>query len=192
MKSGLEQALEFVFECEKLKGVLRQSRPNGLDRAENAAEHSWSVIVMAMSLLPELAPELEEVRVLRMLALHDVVEIDAGDTFLYGDTSGQAGAEKQAAERIFGLLPEARAREFRAVWEEFEAMESAEAKFARAIDRAAPILQNFRNEGASWRANGVRADQVLAKSRFIADCCPPLWEEVRSRVEEARERGWLG
>ncbi len=187
----LDSALQFILECDKLKAIERRSRPVGMARRENSAEHSWTLALMAMTLGPEIEPTLDLLRVMKMLVLHDIVEIDAGDTFCYADQTGKQEREQAAAERIFGLLAAERAAEFMALWREFEAGATPEAHFANAMDRLMPLLQNHANQGSSWLENGVRAEQVLARAEFMRERYPQLMERVEAVVASASEAGWL-
>ncbi|WP_265594791.1 HD domain-containing protein [Haloferula sp. BvORR071] len=187
----LDSALQFILECDKLKAIERRSRPVGMSRRENSAEHSWSLALAAMTLGPAIDPTLDLLRVLKMLILHDIVEIDAGDTFCYADQTGKAEREQAAADRIFGMLPAERSAEFMALWHEFEAGNTPEASFANALDRVMPIIQNHANQGASWLENDVRAEQVLARAEFIRGPYPALMAHIEAAVASALEAGWL-
>lgn len=191
--SRLERQLRFLIEIDKAKNVLRQSLITDGSRRENDAEHSWHLAVMA-AVLAEYADEPVDLgRVLKMLLIHDLVEIDAGDTFVY-DELGQAGRlerEKRAADRIFGLLPEDQGAEFRALWEEFEAGKTPEARFALALDRLHPMLLNYCTQGGTWRRYGVTKEQVLAKNRRIEEGSTALWRLAEQLIDEAVARGFL-
>jgi 5'-deoxynucleotidase YfbR-like HD superfamily hydrolase len=191
--SRLERQIAFIIELDKLKQVLRQTRLMDGSRRENDAEHCWHVAVMAVVLAEHAGAGIDVLRVLKMLLIHDVVEIDAGDTFLYAAVDAAAVAEREtrAAERIFGLLPPDQAGELRALWEEFEARRSAEAKFARALDRLEPLLQNHRNGGGTWREHGVTVEQVLAKKHIVADGSAALWAFAVELIDDSLARGYL-
>lgn len=185
--SGFADKLNFIVELEKLKGVLRKTRPLGLDRYENSAEHSWQTTLSALVFLDDAEEELDALKVLKMLLIHDVVEIDAGDVFVF-DQKARADIEEKeqaAAQRIFGLLPSPLAEEFLAIWREFEARETAESKFAKAMDRINPVLQNLNSGGQSWVENGVRREQVLAVNSQIEGASPELWRLLRTQIESA-------
>jgi putative hydrolase of HD superfamily len=184
-------ALNFILEREKLKAVERRSRPLGMERLENSAEHSWSLALMAMTLGPQVDPGMDLLRVLKMLLLHDIVEIDAGDTFCYADQTGKQEREQLAAERIFGLLPPERTAEFMALWHEFEEAATLESKFANALDRVMPLLQNHANGGGSWVEHGITVEQVLGRARGVEGVSGDLWRHVQDLVETARVAGWL-
>lgn len=183
--------IPFILECEKLKAIERRSYPVGMKRRENSAEHSWSLSLMAMTLIPMVDPTLDALRVLKMLILHDIVEIDAGDTFCYADQGDKAEREQLAAKRIFGMLPTELESEFTTLWEEFEEGATKEAAFANAMDRTMPLLQNLSNQGRSWIEHGVSIEQVLGRNRKIGDVSPALWDYIRKLLDEATDQGWL-
>ncbi|HUK69395.1 MAG TPA: HD domain-containing protein [Streptosporangiaceae bacterium] len=190
----LDEQLRFIKEIDRLKGVLRQSPLVDSSRRENSAEHSWHLAMMAVT-LGEYAPrEADLGRVITMVLLHDIVEIDAGDTFVYATDTALAEAERAeraAADRIFALLPADQAGWLRAVWDEFEERRTAEARFARALDRLQPMLANYHTRGGTWRAHGVTADQVLAKVRFIEDGSAALGTYARELVAASVDKGFL-
>ncbi len=192
---ALADRLRFVTEIDKLKTIIRQTPLLDRSRKENDAEHSWHLAMMACVLAEYAGREVDMLRVIRMLLIHDIVEIDAGDTFLY-DTSAAAEQqevkEQMAADRIFGLLPAAQTVEFRALWDEFEAHESADARFARAMDRTQPFLHNFLTQGMMWQQHGVRPDQVRQRMTVIADGSPELHTLVQRLIDEAEARGYFG
>lgn len=186
MTDSLNQQIAFIVELDKLKQILRQTWLVDRSRHENSAEHSWHVAVMALT-LREYAPQPIDInRVVAMLLLHDVVEIDAGDTFAFDQTGylDKAEREQRAAERVFGLLPVGQGQEFRALWEEFEAIETAEARFANALDRLEPLLQNARTNGGSWRVHGITRAQVLRRMQPIEEGVPRLWPYVLGVIEQ--------
>ena len=162
-----------------------------MSRRENSAEHSWSLVLMAITLAPAIDPALDLLRIMKMLTLHDIVEIDAGDTFCYADQSNKAALEGAAADRIFNILPAERAEEFLALWREFEEAATPEAKFANAMDRLMPLLQNHANNGSSWLEHGISSAQVLERAAGISGVSPDLWARVLALVESASAAGWL-
>ncbi len=182
----LQKLIDFILESEKLKGVLRKNKPVGLDRYENSAEHSWQITLTALLLLRS-RPELDALKVLKMLLIHDVVEIDAGDVQVYDDAARKANEvhEKAAAERIFGLLPAPLGNELLELWHEFEAALTPEAKFAKAADRINPCLQNLSQGGQSWVENNITRKQVIDKNKNIADASEALWAVMNKRIMEA-------
>jgi len=189
----ISQAFAFVLELEKLKSVQRRIKPLGQQRHENAAEHSWQVCLLAYAMLPYADEPVAIDRVIKMLLLHDVVEIDTGDTFVY-DNQGRAdiaGAEQAAARRIFGLLPEPQAGQWLALWLEYEDRQTPEAVFANAMDRLMPVLQNLHNDGQSWREHGVCRSEVLERNAIIAKGSPATWALLKRMLDDAVEKGWL-
>ena len=189
----LDQQIQFVLEIDRLKGVLRQTLLTDGSRQENSAEHSWHIALMAV-LLAEYAPApVDMLRVIKMLLVHDLVEIDAGDTFCY-DTQGnlsKADREQQAADRIFGLLPADQATELRRLWDEFEAQQTQDALFAAALDRLQPLLNNWQTRGHTWKKHGVSQEQVFQRMAPVQNHAPALWSIVEQVVEEAIEKGYL-
>jgi putative hydrolase of HD superfamily len=189
---SMQAIVDFVLELDKLKGVTRKTRPLGLDRYENSAEHSWQIALLAASLAPYAEGPIDIDRVIRMLLVHDIGEIDTGDTIFYAEEglAERKAAERVAVTRIFGLLPDAPAAMFMASWLEFEEGTTSEARFAHAADRAMPVLLNLANNGQSWRENGITHERVARRIQApIEDGCPALWRYVRSRLDDARQRG---
>lgn len=190
----LARQIEFIVECDKLKEIFRQTQLTQSRRAENDAEHSWHlclcIIVLAEHANP---PQLDILRVLKMVIIHDLVEIDAGDTFAY-DSAGMANQHEReaiAADRIFGLLPTEQAKDFRALWDEFEARATPEAKFAAAVDRFQPMLLNCRTEGGAWKRHGITHDRVVARNKHIANGSRELWGYAEQMLEKAVTSGHL-
>lgn len=189
----LAEQLRFLLELDRLKQVMRRSRVDGGSRRENSAEHSWHLAMFAL-VLAEHAPEAVDVsRVVAMLLVHDIVEIDAGDTYIY-DTAGRATQgerEARAADRIFGLLPEDQRRRVRELWDEFEAMATPESRFAKAMDRLQPLLLNAASAGVSWQEHGISAPRVMAANAVAGEAVPALGPVVEALVAEGVRRGWL-
>jgi 5'-deoxynucleotidase YfbR-like HD superfamily hydrolase len=191
----MQQIIDFILELDKLKGVTRKTRPLGLERYENSAEHSWQIAMLAASLASHAGSPVDINRVVRMLLVHDIGEIDTGDTLVYaeGDWKERKAAELAAVKRIFGMLPEQQGSAFLALWQEFETGETPEARFAHAVDRAMPVLLNLANAGQSWRENGVSHERVVRRiAPPIKAGCPALWDYLEGRLEEARQKGWFG
>lgn len=189
----LARQLAFLVEAHRLTGVERRTRVAGGHRLENTAEHSWHLALLCVVLGEHAPPGVDLGRVLPMLVLHDLVEIDAGDTYIY-DPAGQAGRldrERVAAERIFGLLPPDQGHPYRELWEEFEARETPDARFAAALDRLAPFLLNLEHQGGSWREHGVTAPQVRANLAKVGEGAPELAPFVSAAIEGAVAAGWL-
>jgi putative hydrolases of HD superfamily len=190
----LARQLDFVLELDRLKNVLRRTLLTDRSRHENSAEHSWHIALMAVVLAEHADEAVDVARVVKMLLVHDVVEIDAGDTYVYDVVAAADKVEREvrAAERLFGLLPEDQAAEVRALWDEFESRATPEARFAHAVDRLQPVLHNFATEGEAWRHHGVTADRVESVNRHIAEGSRSLWQHARRLIAEAVERGFLG
>ncbi|ELQ2335376.1 HD domain-containing protein [Vibrio vulnificus] len=182
------------MELDKLKSVLSRTRVKSADkRLENSAEHSWHVALMAL-LMEEHANEPVNIgRVVKMLLLHDVVEIDAGDTFVYDAVASKQQAEKElaAAQRLFGMLPADQGEELLLLWLEFEAAQTADAKFGKALDRIIPMLLNYHNQGQSWQEHGVTRQQALTVNQKIDLGSHVLWDKAQEIIEQATQNGWL-
>jgi putative hydrolases of HD superfamily len=186
VSARLRRQLEFLVEIDHLKQVFRRSYLIGVDRNENSAEHSWHLAVAAMVLAEYSKEEIDVSRVIRLVLVHDLVEIDAGDTFIYDDAGNAAKAAKEraAAERVFGFLPEEQAQEFMNLWLEFEERQTAEAKFAFALDRLMPILHNAFTQGRSWKEHGIRQEEALSKNRPMSDGAPELWRTAQALIKQ--------
>ena len=189
----LARQIAFLLEIDQLKTVLRRSYLVDGTRLENSAEHSWHLAVMAMVLAEHAAAPVDSLRVLKMLLAHDIVEVDARDTYVYDEVGALDKAERegQAADRIFGLLPPDQEQELRGLWDEFEARETPEAKFAAALDRLMPLLHNYQTQGRSWQEHGIVRRQVLTLNAHIADGSEALWRFAQSLIEEAVTKGYL-
>lgn len=190
----LEHQIRFIIEADKLKEIFRQTLITQSRRAENSAEHSWHFALMIIVLAEHSNHQpLDVLRVLKMVLIHDLVEIDAGDTFAYDlkNMADQHEREAKAATRIFGLLPADQTTEFRALWDEFEAKQTPEAKFAAACDRFHPMLLNCLSEGAAWRKHGVTQDRVLARNAHVADGSQTIWQYAVKMIDEAVAQGNL-
>ncbi|EHI9238930.1 HD domain-containing protein [Vibrio vulnificus] len=190
----LNKQLALLMELDKLKSVLRRTRVKSADkRLENSAEHSWHVALMAL-LMEEHANEPVNIgRVVKMLLLHDVVEIDAGDTFVYDAVASKQQAEKElaAAQRLFGMLPADQGEDLLQLWLEFEAAQTADAKFGKALDRIIPMLLNYHNHGQSWQEHGVTRQQALTVNQKIDLGSHVLWDKAQEIIEQATQNGWL-
>ena len=192
--SRLQPQLNFIIEIDKLKAVLRQTVLTDASRQENSAEHSWHISLMAFVLAEYSAdPQVDVFRVMKMLLIHDLVEIDCGDTFCYDEQRivGKYERESEAAGRIFNLLPSDLSVEIRSLWEEFEDRKTPESKYANALDRLQPMLHNYHTEGHAWRMHGVTADKVIERNRHIADGAPALWDYAKAMIEDAVDKGYL-
>lgn len=195
----LQQQIRFVLEIDRLKRIERRTLLTDRSRRENSAEHSWHIALMAVLLAEHADGDgdggggLDLFRVVRMLLVHDLVEIDAGDTFCYDEAANHDKEEREhrAAERIFGLLPEDQEREMWELWREFEARETAEARYANALDRLQPMLHNYHTGGGTWREHGVTRRQVVARNQVMEEGAAALWEHARRFLDDAVARGLL-
>ncbi|MBW2603898.1 MAG: HD domain-containing protein [Deltaproteobacteria bacterium] len=190
----LQEQIEFMLEIDKLKHISRRTILTDRSREENSAEHSWH-IAMAVFLFSEYVQdqEIDLYRVIKMLLVHDLVEIDAGDTYCY-DHQGrqdQARREKEAAERIFNILPPDQTRSFRALWDEFENRDTPESKYANALDRFQPFLQNYFTKGQIWRKNNITRRQVMDRMQPVFDGAPHLWNLVELLIDDAVQKKYL-
>jgi len=190
----LHQQLQFILEMDKLKHVMRRSPLLDQSRTENDAEHSWHVATLALVLAEYAAPDVDIGRVISMLLLHDVVEIDAGDTFLYEESAfadAKEEREQRAAERIYGILPMDTHQRLKALWLEYEKCTSKEAKFAMALDRLQPILHNYFTGGGTWRSHDVTVQQVLSRQHVIEEGSAELGRFTRQLIDDALKKGYL-
>lgn len=189
----LSKQLEFVLEADKLKNVDRRGYVLDKSRRENSAEHSWHLALMALLLGEHANAAVDIGHVIKLALVHDLVEIDAGDTYIY-DTDAQhdkAAREAQAAERIFGLLPHDQATKLRALWDEFEAQETPESRFANALDRLQPIMLNYYAGGMAWSENSITREQVHARTEHSARGSETLWGYMRTLIDAAVQKGYL-
>ena len=188
----MEKQLQFIVETDKIKNIMRKSKLFDGSRFENDAEHSWTVCMMAL-LLKEYADFPVNIeRTLTMLLIHDIVEIDAGDTFLYSRERDDAhNREQLAAERIFGLLEEDQKNRLLAAWTEFEERKTNEAKFAAVFDRLEPMLQNYMTQGYAWKKNNITYQMIIEKNRHIAEASEKIWEFTLKLLDKAVEKGYL-
>lgn len=189
----LNAQLRFLLEADKLKRVLRKNLLVDGSRRENSAEHSWHLTLFARTFAEYAPPGTDIDRVTEMLVLHDIVEIDAGDTFAFdkADSETQAAREREAAERIFPLLPEDQARRAHELWEEFETQKTPEARFARAVDRLHPMVANWHNEGGTWSRFGVSRAEVMKKVKLIAEGSDALGAYATALIDDADRRGYF-
>ena len=190
----LEQQIQFIIEIDKLKQVIRQTYITDATRRENSVEHSWHLAMMAMVLAEHANdPNIDIQQVIKMVLVHDIVEIDAGDTFLYDDEHSESkiDREKAAADRLFNLLPEDQTEEFRELWDEFEARETKDAKFAYALDRLQPMLHNVITKGKSWQQHGITKSQVIKKNSPMQEGSASLWAYIANLLDYAVKEGYL-
>jgi len=188
-----EKQIQFILEIDKLKSISRRTYLLNAERLENTAEHSWHLAMMAMLLAEHANEPVNVSRVVRMVLVHDIVEIDAGDTYYYDPIAAldKADRERRAADRLFGLLPVDQGKELRDLWEEFEACQTPDSRFAAALDRFMPQLHNYHTKGKSWSEHGVTADRVLERNACIAEGSQKLWERAQSLLDDAVAKGFL-
>lgn len=191
--AALLQSLQFILELDRLKQVLRQTTLTDGSRRENSAEHSWHIALMAIALADYAAAAVDIPHAVSLLLLHDVVEIDAGDTFCFDPQANQSQAEREqrAAARLFGLLPERQGQRLRGLWDEFEAGTTPAARYARAMDCLQPFLHNLATAGGTWTQHGVTCDRVYARMQPVREATPALWGFVETQIERAIAAGWL-
>lgn len=192
-KDNLLRQIEFIKEIDKLKYIQRKTKLFNSDRHENDAEHSWHLAMMAIVLSEHSNSKIDVLKVAKMVLIHDIVEIDAGDTFIYDSQKNHTNTDEEllAAKRIFGLLPAEQAKEFIAIWEEFEAGISDEAKFAKSMDRLEPLLQNSSNNGGTWKEFDVPFEKVYEKKKAIKHGSEVIWEYAENLLNENVEKGIL-
>jgi putative hydrolases of HD superfamily len=186
--------MRFLMEIDNLKLILRQSPVLGQVRHENDAEHSWHLATMAL-LLTEYAaePDVDVLQAIKMILIHDLVEIDAGDTFVYDIAANvdKRQREELAAERIFNILPPDQAKDVRALWEEFEERTTPASKYANALDRLQPMMLNYMSRGRGWSKHGIRSHQVYERNKTMEEGAPELWEYAKACVSDAVSEGFL-
>ena len=190
----LSQQMQFLIESDKIKSIFRRNRILNGERLENDAEHSWQLALMAIILSEHADPKVDVLHVVKMLLVHDLVEIDAGDTFAFDPDAvlTQREREAKAAKRVFGLLPSDTAGEMQALWEEFDALETPEAKFAAALDHlGGGVVPNCHHQGGCWREADVSADRVKARNQAIEAGSPVLWDYAEDLINETKREGWI-
>ncbi|MFB9076789.1 HD family hydrolase [Flavobacterium procerum] len=185
--------IAFIKEIDKVKYIQRKTKLFNSDRCENDAEHSWHLALMAIVLAEHSNVSIDVLKVVKMVLIHDIVEIDAGDVFIYDTAKNHSNTDEErlAANRIFGLLPEKQKEEFISIWEEFEAGETNEAKFAKSMDRLEPLLQNTSNNGGTWKEFGVKYDKVYEKKSVIKNGSATLWNYAEGLINESVVKGIL-
>ncbi|MGA6118181.1 HD domain-containing protein [Sphingobacterium anhuiense] len=189
----LLKQIDFIKEIDKVKYIQRKTKLFNSNRNENDAEHSWHLAMMALILAEHANEPIDVLKVVKMVLIHDIVEIDAGDTFIYDMQKNHVNTEQErlAANRIFGLLPQEQSKEFIAVWEEFEEGLTAEAKFARTMDRLEPLLQNTSNNGGTWKEFDVDYSKVIEKKKIINEGSTTIWKYAEELINESVEKGIL-
>lgn len=191
MNNRLHKQIDFIREIDKVKDIIRKSKRFESELYENDAEHSWHICMMALVLYEySNRDDIDMLKVLKMLLVHDLCEIHAGDYIFYTEKQEEKEQkEKEGAEKIFGLLPDDQAKEFYSLWEEFEARVTPEAKYARVLDRLEPIMQNYYNDGKDWIKHKITSEMILEMNSIIKDGSEELWEYTKSLVKEIVEKG---
>lgn len=189
----LERQIRFIVEIDKVKNIFRQTYLADGKRKENDAEHSWHLAVMAILLKEHMDEQVDLLKVMTMVLIHDLVEIDAGDTYAYDEKAAADKRERElrAAERIFRLLPEDQEKEFRTLWDEFEDYESPDSRFAHLLDNFQPFLLNDASHGKSWTEHGVRKAQVLHRNERIPATSSIVWKKMTEVIQKYVEQGTL-
>ena len=188
----IENVITFMIEIEKLKNIHRQTKPVGLDRYENSAEHSWHVCLSALMLKDYANETINIERVIKMLLIHDLGEIDGGDKIIYSsETKDQKDKETSGVKRILSYLPKEEQEKYMALWYEFEEGKTPDSKYAKAIDRVPPLLHNIHSNGHAWKKNNISKEQVFSLNIRINDGSSLLWENIKSKLEEAVSNGIL-
>lgn len=189
----LAQQIAFIKEIDKIKYIQRKTKLFDSQRNENDAEHSWHLAMMTIVLAEHSNEKIDLLKVIKMVLIHDIVEIDAGDIFIYDTQKNHDNTEEEtkAAKRIFGILPQNQAEELIQIWEEFEAGETHEAKFAKSMDRLEPLLQNTSNKGGTWKEFDVDYEKVYEKKKVIAKGSNTIWNYAKNLIQESVEKGFL-
>ncbi len=189
----LLKQIQFIQEIDKIKYIFRKTKLINSNRPENDAEHSWHLAMMAIILAEYANEPIDVLKVLKMVLIHDIVEIDSGDVFMYDTVKSHDNFDEElrAAKRIFGILPQKQAEELISLWVEFEEMKTPESKFARALDRLEPLLQNVSNNGGTWREFNVGYQQVMEKKRLIQDGSEKIWAFAENLINESVKKGIL-
>lgn len=193
ISNRLLKDIEFIVELDKMKSILRQTSIIGEDRREDDAQHSWHISIMAMILEEYTNEKVDVCKVIKMLLTHDLVEIFAGDTFCYDKAGNEDKKEREnlAAEKIFGMLDEDKGKEVRALWDEFEEMKTPEALFAASMDRLQPMLNNYHNNGGTWRKFNVAKEDIYKRIAPVKKSSDDLWDFVEYMIEDASKKGLI-
>ncbi|MCU6747564.1 HD domain-containing protein [Faecalicatena acetigenes] len=191
MEERLKQQMAFIVEADKVKNIFRQTYLADGKRKENDAEHSWHLALAALLLKEHMEEETDLTKVLAMVLIHDLVEIDAGDTYAYDEKGAQSKREREekCADRIFGILPKDQGEWFRSLWEEFEAYETPEAKYAHLLDNFQPLLLNDASDGKSWTEHGVRKSQIYKRNQRLPETSASVWGQMEEIVEKHIQKG---
>ncbi|MBE6892202.1 MAG: HD domain-containing protein [Ruminococcaceae bacterium] len=193
MDENLNKIIAFILETDKLKNIYRQTYVTGEDRTENDAEHSFHLALMTSMMAQYSNEPIDILKTMKMVLVHDVVEIDAGDTYCYDAEAAKSKEEREvaAANRLFGILPEDIGSEFRSLWDEFERRDTPESKFAAVMDRVQPLLLNVATNGRAWKEHGIYIDQVRQRIAPVKEGSVVLWEYLNGLIEGACEKGYL-
>ena len=194
ISTRLLKDMEFIIELDKMKSILRQTSLINEDRREDDAQHSWHITVMAMVLSEYSNEKVDVCKVMKMLLTHDLVEIFAGDTFCYDEVGNSDKREREvaAAEKIFGMLDEDKGKELRALWDEFEEMKTPEALFAASMDRLQPMLNNYYNDGGTWKKYDVAKSDIYKRINPVKETSDELWSFTENMIEDAFKKGFIG
>lgn len=187
----LEQQIAFILEIDKVKQIMRQTPLTDGNRKENDAEHSWHIALMALLLKEYAEDEVDVAKVMTMVLVHDLVEIDAGDTYAYDEAAAESKKEREqkAADRIFGILPADQGNYLRSLWDEFEAYETADAKYAHLLDNFQPMLLNDASGGISWKEHDVKKSQIYKRNAHIEETSKTIWEHMKQMVDKNIQKG---
>jgi putative hydrolases of HD superfamily len=191
MDERLKKQIDFIVEIDKVKAIIRKTKLFNGSRAENDAEHSWHLALMALTLAEYSNKPVDVCKIIKMVLIHDIVEIDAGDVMIYMKTGADLENEEKAAERIFGILPDDQRTEFIELWKEFEAKESDEATFAAALDRLEPVMQNYMTDASTWQKAGISAERIYEINEHIRNGSERIWEYAKSLIDECVDRGLI-
>ncbi|MBR5682221.1 MAG: HD domain-containing protein [Ruminococcus sp.] len=193
MKERLKKQVEFILEIDKMKNLYRQTYVLHEDRKENNAEHSWHLAILAFMLAEYSNEPVDVLKVMKMVLIHDIVEIDAGDTYCYDEKGYETKADREeaAAQRIFGLLPDDQHKEYYELWREFEDSRTCEARFAAVLDRLQPLLLNYTKNGISWQEHGIYKEQVMNRNKDYFPQSDELAELIKGMIDDAARKGWL-
>ncbi|KGK87295.1 HD domain-containing protein [Clostridium sp. HMP27] len=193
LNERLSKQIQFILEIDKLKHIFRQNIVTGTTRNENDAEHSWHLAIMAMMLYEYSKVPVDVLQVIKMVVIHDLVEIYAGDTYCYDEKGYEDKAEREerAAEKLFGMLPGDQSEEIWNLWREFEELKTSEAKFAACLDRVQPLILNYNTNGHTWRRPGVTSEMVLKRNELLKENAPEIWEYAKEIIEDSIKKGYL-
>ncbi len=190
MDDKLKKQIEFIVAVDKIKSIVRRTKIFDGSRLENDAEHSWHIALMAMVLHEYANEKVDLLKVIKMLLIHDIVEIYSGDIIIYtNDPQDKVNKELEGAEKVFSILPHEQYSEFIDIWKEFESRETAEAKFAAAFDRLEPVMQNCFHDGYAWVNNGIKYEQIINVNKRISSGSEELWRYAKTIIDECKDRG---